>query len=79
MEFIDKYYNPDTFALLLWQTFVLSGIAFSNLKQYSLSKWFQLSWMTVSRPSLVDGALILSGIDFTNLKQYSLSKWFQLS
>ena len=58
MEFIDKIYNyclvgsPEAFMTAL----ILSGVDFTNLKQYSLSKWFQLSQMAVNRSSLVDGA-----------------------
>ena len=41
-----------------FQFLVLSGRNFTNLKQYSLSKWFQLYQMTVNRSSLQDGAFL---------------------
>ena len=74
MEFIGK-----KFELLPSCSSWSYDVSLNSFRQYSLSKWFQLFWMTVYRSSLLDGALILSGKDFTNSKQYSLSKWFQLS
>ena len=35
---------------------IFSGMGFTNLKEYSSSKWFQFSWMAVKWSSLVDWA-----------------------
>ena len=50
---------------------ILSGMNFINLKQYSLSKWFQISWMVVN---ILSGWRLLEDHFLKNSNNFSVAK-----